>query len=207
MIRPRGRTWIRRGAVVLLLCSAVAAGCVQQLDSTAASGKRPSPPAGGHTEATNTPPIETDSNDPPTTTTSACTLTTQQATTVLADTCANCHGGRNADERRGLPPFDYVLDFTRLKTARSQTVKDPTDMSVGMRFVIPDDPDRSRLYLLVAVGEMPPAGALPRPTTSDVSVLRAWITSCLGPPELGDAGPPSEGTDGGNDGRNDGRND
>jgi phosphatidylethanolamine-binding protein (PEBP) family uncharacterized protein len=54
-----------------------------------------------------------------------------------------------------------------------------------MRFLAPADPDNSRLYSRVARGEKPPPDvvglpARPRPTVSDISVLRHWISACTG---------------------------
>jgi hypothetical protein len=78
--------------------------------------------------------------------------------------------------------FDFVLDDERLKTAVSMTVD---DAGKPLRFVVPGDPEQSRLYRRIVVGEMPPVQAPPLPANpipavSDVSVLRAWIASCLG---------------------------
>src|SRR5207253_2582086 len=104
---------------------------------------------------------------------------TLQATEILRTNCAGCHGGGSPGAHKG--DFDFVLDFDRLKVARS--------IDPGMpRFAVPGFPDASRVYVRIARGEMPPPPALgvpplPRPTVSDFSVLYEWIASCLGPPE------------------------
>jgi hypothetical protein len=108
----------------------------------------------------------------------------QQATEILTTNCSGCHGGDSAGARQGQPPFDYVLDFEKLKTARSATVPDPIDADMGMRFVRPGDPESSRLWVRIAVGEMPPelpigVDPIPRPTVSDASLLYSWIMNCL----------------------------
>ena len=78
------------------------------------------------------------------------------------------------------------------------------------KFLIAGDPDNSRIYVRIASGLMPPADQngetpKPRPTLSDVSVLRQWISSCLGGgaagQSTGTAGPDAmdAGRDGGSD--------
>jgi hypothetical protein len=57
-------------------------------------------------------------------------------------------------------------------------------MNQLQRLVIPGEPEKSRLYLRVRNGEMPPTRPpserqVPRPTISSISVLRSWIGSCL----------------------------
>jgi phosphatidylethanolamine-binding protein (PEBP) family uncharacterized protein len=75
-------------------------------------------------------------------------------------------------------------------------VADARDATKKMRFVAPGDPDNSRLYSRVARGEMPPPDVVglpprPRPTVSDISILRHWITSCMGAAPAGALPPPS----------------
>ena len=152
-------------------------GCLQELDEGAASGGGADEPA----ISLETPPIELPGGE---TTSDPCVLTVLQAKTILETNCAACHGGGSPGARQGQPPFDYVLDFDRLLEARSESVPDPSDPSQGMRFVVPGDPEASRVYLRIAVGEMPPelpvdAEPLPRPSISDTSVLYAWIELCM----------------------------
>jgi hypothetical protein len=68
-------------------------------------------------------------------------------------------------------------------------LSDPSHMSsTGLPYVAPGDPAHSRIYQRVTNGEMPPIQvsvdqeANPRPTISDISVLREWITNCVGKP-------------------------
>ena len=116
---------------------------------------------------------------------------------ILSADCASCHGGRTAGENKGTPPFDFVLNTAKLLVARSTTARDPVDPTKGMRFLVPGDPDGSRLYLLMAGGTPPmpppsPSGQapMPAPTVSDLSLLRQWITNCLGPAGSVDAAAP-----------------
>jgi hypothetical protein len=152
-------------------------GCLQPLDSGAAMGSNAPP-----TIALETPPISL----PDGTTTDPCVLTTLQATEILGTYCAGCHGGGSPGAHQGQTPLDFVLDFDKLKVARSTVPGNP-------RFAVPGFPDASRLYVRIAGGEMPPVPPLglpplPRPTVSDISVLYEWIASCLGPPEVSDGG-------------------
>jgi len=153
-----------------------------------------------------TPPIDFVQPDgTPGSTTVPCEATSAHAATIFLLNCAGCHGGRTAGERQGQPPFDYVLDPERLMTARSATVPDPlappenqipnTPTFEGMRFIVPGDPDHSRIYLRVTRKEMPPPPIVgmtdtlkSRPNVSDFSVLREWITNCLEEPDPGDGG-------------------
>jgi hypothetical protein len=121
----------------------------------------------------------------------ACDATRSKARTILETNCAFCHEapGNQAN-------FDFILELDKLKTAVSST---------GQRFVVPGDPDQSRIYQRMSVGEMPPAGRMPRPSMADIEVIRQWIVSCFdgtggwdrpdagaggGAPDGGDAGPP-----------------
>ena len=159
---------------------------LQPLDDKAAKGD---PNAG---PSLDTPPIDLPNGD---TTSDACMATTWNARDILSRYCGNCHGGGDDGARRGQPPFDYVLDFQRMTTARSATVPDPRDPSQGMVFMVPGDPEDSRVYQRIANDEMPPVlpvglDPLPRPTISDLSVLYTFISSCMGPAAAPpDAGP------------------
>jgi hypothetical protein len=178
-------------------------------------GEPPEPPPSTPTTALGTPGIEfVTPTGEATITTVPCEATTAHAMTILTQNCAPCHGGRNAGERLGQPPFDYVLNVAKLIVERSASVPDPvapaanripgTPNFQGMRFVIPGDPDDSRLYLRAVHKEMPPPPIVgmsdtvtSRPTVSDFSVLRQWIATCL--EEGGDDGD-TGGDDAGNPG-------
>jgi hypothetical protein len=147
---------------------------------------------GAYTVALDTPGIELASGG---TTRDPCVQTTAQATAILTRTCSTCHA----------PPgnaggFQAILNFPELVTRVSSTQRDPLT-GEPVRLVVPGDPDRSRVYLRIQGGEMPPrpvdaaAEPLPRPSLSDLSLLRTWIESCLPivdspPAAAGDAGPP-----------------
>jgi hypothetical protein len=172
-------------------------GCsLQQFDADAASATVIAPPISPdqHTVALDTPTIQVTPGDNGMTTDDACEATKFQAMDILRNNCAGCHGG-GPGQNLGQPAFDYVLDVERLLMAVSETVKDPKTMK-PVRFLIPGDPDHSRVYARVFHGEMPPMPViglpdnLSRPTVSDVSVIRHWIAYCLGatPPPVGDGG-------------------
>jgi hypothetical protein len=159
----------------LLLCAALPA-CFQDLDENAAKGD---PNAQG--PALDTPPIDLPNGD---TAPNGCAAVTWQATDMLRTYCGQCHGGQDAGARRGQPPFDYVLDFQRMASARSATVPDPRDPTQGMVFMVPGDPEDSRVYQRIYDNEMPPQlpvglDPLPRPSVSDISVLYTFIASCM----------------------------
>jgi hypothetical protein len=169
---------LRRPVVlgIVLLC---APACfLQKLDENAAKGD----PNANKGPALDTPPIDLpgggSTNDP-------CARTIAQATDILRTNCASCHGGGQPGARQGQPPFDFVLDFARMTMTRSATVPDPHSPSQGMLFIVPGDPDASRVYQRIVHGEMPPMlpvglDPLPRPSISDISLLNYWITSCMG---------------------------
>jgi hypothetical protein len=172
---------------LLLVLYAAPVACFQSLESGAADDTQPrfdaAPPP---TTAIKTPSIELDFTEGRRITTDPCVSIREQAREVLTVNCASCHGG-GAAAMQGQPPFDCVLDVEKLKNRVSETVKDPRDPSKGMRFLVPGDPDDSRLYARVQHDEMPPKlpfglRELPRPTISDISVLREWIQSCIGAP-------------------------
>lgn len=170
---------------------AKAAGRDASNDSRPDAGRASTPTgAGGYTTSLETPTIELADGS---TTKDPCVQTTAQATAILTKDCAPCHAppGNAAN-------FHSILDFTRLVTLQSSTQKDPFTGQF-VRLVVPGDPDRSRVYLRILNGEMPPTfdaslPQLPRPTFSDLSLLRTWIQSCLGSDPLAatgiDAGTP-----------------
>lgn len=112
-----------------------------------------------------------------------CAATRAEAYAILERTCARCHGGDNPGARQGTPPFGSVLDPTQMTTMVSATAKDPATHEPA-RFLVPGDPDSSRIYLRPLNAEMPPPDVIglppnPRPSVSDLSVLRHWIESCV----------------------------
>jgi len=124
--------------------------------------------------ALDTPPIQLDDGG---TTSDPCSAIATQSLIIRQTYCAGCHS-----PPAGMGGFDFVLDDARLVTAVSSVLD---DAGMPERFIIPGDPDHSRLYRRVALGEMPPTQspplpALPAPNVSDISVLRYWITDCLG---------------------------
>ena len=184
---------------LLLLGLAPAAACIQQLDTMAASGSAHSvpddtglgssdacpnqfavgsfneficgPPDGANPVLLNGFPIELEDGARAA---GPCDSIEQQSLEIRQEYCASCHS-----PPAKLGGFDFVLDDARLCSAVSSTAKD--DAGNPARFVIPGDPDDSRLYHRMVVGEMPPTQTppLPRASASDFSVLRTWILSCL----------------------------
>jgi hypothetical protein len=146
---------------------------------------------GAYTTSLDTPAIALASGG---TTRDPCVQTTEQATAILSRNCSTCHA----------PPgnaggFQAILNFPELVTRVSSTQRDPLT-GEPVRLLLPGQPDRSRVYLRIQGGEMPPrpvdaaATPLPRPSLSDLSLLRTWIESCLPsaaapPAAAGDAGP------------------
>jgi hypothetical protein len=166
---------MNRSALAALL---LAAGCLQVIDPDAASGGGEND---GPTISIDTPPIELPDGG---STAEACVLTTQQANDILSRNCAACHGGGSPGASQGQPPFDFVLDFDRLKTTRSASVPDPSDPAQGMLFIAPGAPELSRVYMRIWNREMPPEPPvglppIPMPTVSDMSLLDAWIATCM----------------------------
>jgi hypothetical protein len=182
----------RLGALFSLLGGL--AGC-QPLDAGASLGEPFTDAPEGARAALQTSAIELADGG---TASDACQATTRDAAAILEQNCARCHGGDNPGARQGTPPFDCVLDTDRLVTMVSATVKDPLSMQPA-RFLMPGAPDRSRIYLRPLNGEMPPPDIIglpanPRPSVSDLSVLRQWIASCVPQSDSQD-----EGTNGGDE--------
>ena len=160
---------------LVVLCALSGLGCLQKLDEHAAKGD---PTDAG--PALETPPIQLPGGG---TTQNPCDLTTAQARAILRAYCAVCHGGQTPEANQGR--FDFLLDFQRLTMTRSQSARDPRDPSQGMVFLVPGDPEDSRVYQRIADDEMPPmllggSDPLPRPSISEISVLYTWISSCVG---------------------------
>lgn len=203
----RPSVFTRCSTLWLALCSSGAVGCFymtldhDELDAKAAGSRQEEvasllPDAGSdYTVALDTPPIEVDFEGD--ITLDSCVATSEQARSILERNCAGCHSPPAA-----MGGFRAILDFPVLVTLTSSTLRDPATGQF-VRLVVPGDPDGSRLYRRAAGNEMPPMRdaslpALPRPSISDISVLRQWIEACLpldpasaASPSLGDAGLPS----------------
>jgi hypothetical protein len=196
---PRGGGLTSRVAAACFVGSAALAGCFQEIDSGASSASTSATPTSPptHTVDLTTPAIGFGAQADAQQTDDPCTATTFHAMATLRAACAPCHGG-GPGQNLGQPPFDYVLDVSKLLTAVSSTVKDAVTMQ-PVRFLVPGDPDHSRVYVRMFKREMPPGDVvgLPlnpnRPTVSDVSVIRQWISHCLG----------TNASDGQDDGQND----
>jgi hypothetical protein len=186
---------LRCSVVWLGLCGSGSLGCFYaSLDHDELAAKAAGPPSAGspsadagigYTVALDTPPIDLDLQGEDTTR-DACVATTRDAREVLQRNCAGCHAPPAA-----MGGFRSILDFPVLVTLTSSTLRDPVT-GKPVRLVIPGNPDGSRVYRRAAAGEMPPTRdaslpALPRPTISDISVLRQWISACL--PEAPAAAP------------------
>src|SRR5262245_36752751 len=79
-----------------------------------------------------------------------------RAGAVLRQHCYRCHGQDGSLEGG----MNFVLDRDKL---------------VGRKKVVPGDALASPLYKRVAGGKMPPPGESPRPSSTDVEVLKGWI--------------------------------
>jgi hypothetical protein len=174
-----------RGAAaspVALLAVLALAGCFQELDSNAANATReqtPRDPNAPPTTAIDDPGIALNPDDENAKTDDPCVKTSKDAHDILRAYCAKCHD--QGDASSGVPKFDFLLNDQALISA---------NWTVGgevRKFVVPGDPDNSWLYRRPLLGTMPPIPTdlrnadSPRPTISDLSVLRTWIASCLGP--------------------------
>jgi hypothetical protein len=172
-----------RHSAVLLALSTCLAGC-QPLDAGAALGEPFTGKTTGLTVALDTPSIELADGG---TASDSCDATRSQALDILENNCARCHGGETPGARQGAPPFDCVLDTRKLLTMTSATVKDPATLQPA-RFLVAGDPDHSRIYVRAMNSDMPPPDVIglppsPRPSASDLSVLRQWIASCVQEPD------------------------
>jgi hypothetical protein len=175
----------------LLPCVLLVGACLQPVDDNAAT---PPPPVDPNAQPTTTIlptalPIGLSVDDEGQTTDDPCVKTRRDKTEILTAYCAPCHSGATA---LGLPPWNFVLDDAKLVTEQWIREGQPPQ-----RFVIPGDPDHSAIYVRAAiVGDMPPqptdlgSPRNPRPSLSDLSVLREWIMHCApgAPAEGGGAG-------------------
>jgi WD40 repeat protein len=79
-----------------------------------------------------------------------------RARAVLEANCHRCHGKDGAIEGG----MNFILDRDKL---------------IARRKIIPGKPEESSLFRRIASGKMPPAGEQPRPTASEVALLKQWI--------------------------------
>jgi len=79
-----------------------------------------------------------------------------KATAVLNANCRRCHG-RDGTAEGGM---NFILDPAKL---------------VARKKIIPGQPDQSPLFKRLSTGKMPPPGEQPRPSPTDVAVVRQWI--------------------------------
>ncbi|HTU58624.1 MAG TPA: hypothetical protein VMF89_09320 [Polyangiales bacterium] len=169
---------MRSSCCVFVLISCISA--CQPLDQGAALGAPYSHKVEDKGEQLGTPDIELEDGQ---VASDACDAVRIQAYQILDRTCGNCHGGGAPGARQGTPPFDSVLDEERMLGMFSNTAKDP-DTSKPSAFLVAGDPEHSRIYVRPMNGEMPPPDVVglpknPRPSASDMSILRHWIKSCI----------------------------
>ena len=101
----------------------------------------------------------------------SCTDLRTQAHDILQKNCAGCHQAPNK-----MGNFDFILDLDKLTTVPSGTF-------IGRYYVVKGDLMASLLHSrYMPGGGMPPATAAARPSASDVAVLDAWISNCIGDP-------------------------
>lgn len=191
---PRRRS-LQRALLFVGTASALANGCLHEINDQASRGSRGGAMGGGELITQIVPstnPIALDVMDDSSTTTDACEKTRRDKTEILTAYCASCHSGTAAV---GLPPWNFVLDEKRLVSEVWTREGQP-----AQRFVIPGDPDHSALYQRMGIaGDMPPQPTdlgthrNPTPSAADISIIREWILHCLGAPEPGGGGTGSGG--------------
>jgi uncharacterized membrane protein/mono/diheme cytochrome c family protein len=82
-----------------------------------------------------------------------------QVTEILEKRCAECHGAENA---RPKGDFGYVTDLARM-------AKNPD-------LVTPGDPDKSELFVIIDLGDMPPAKSKFAPMPAEeIKAVHDWI--------------------------------
>lgn len=123
---------------------------------------------------TNAPAIQVGEGEDAGTTADPCVKTDQDSLAIRTEFCSMCHSG--ATQASTMAGFGVVLDDQKLLMTNSGLVTSSDGGVVPL--LIAGDPDHSRLYNFVAGGTMPPPGN-PKPTVSQVSILRSWIM-CLG---------------------------
>jgi hypothetical protein len=150
--------------LLLVLCTAFATAC-QQLDENLASGP------GILTAATSD--AGTSSSLPPGSVAFSCDTVRSLSRASLVTNCAYCHqapGNSTSVYATGL--FNFILELDKITTLKS-------NVFTGVSYVAAGDPDKSLIYQRASNGTMPPAGITRRPGTSELALLRAWITNCV----------------------------
>lgn len=111
-----------------------------------------------------------------------CAPVRQEAMSILQMSCSVCHSG--AQPISGITGFD-ILNVDRL--VRTSAVG-PYYAQQCWRYLVPGDPERSLIDVRIENGTMPYpmvggilTGQYSVPTPNQRSVLRNWITNCLGP--------------------------
>jgi hypothetical protein len=104
--------------------------------------------------ASNPPANNPPANNPPA---SACSTAAAKAQATLTTYCGNCHGNVAAPKAG----FNTVLDV-------------PALLASGK--VVADKPDMSIIFKRISAGTMPPADVQKRPSATDVSAIKEWIT-------------------------------
>jgi hypothetical protein len=200
----RAFVWLVACGLPLAATVGLAPGCIEQVDSGAASGSGAEDGGGGATDAEGlsawqlcqspscdwisgeipyldqTPPIFLPDGA---TTASPCDDVEQASMAVRQTYCASCH--QAPADQAGI---NFTLDDAQLAVAQSQTAV--TDAGVPQKLIVPGDPLHSWYYVRVAQGMgggqggMPPLAmpgypTIPRPSASDLSVLYAWIVACF----------------------------
>jgi WD40 repeat protein/mono/diheme cytochrome c family protein len=79
-----------------------------------------------------------------------------KAQSILKTHCYKCHGQDGSVEGS----LNYVADLQKLVTRKK---------------VVPNDPDKSRLFRRIDDGSMPPPGEPLRPSDADIAVIKKWI--------------------------------
>jgi hypothetical protein len=108
---------------------------------------------------------------------------------IFVNRCAGCHNIGGASS--GATPFSFVMDPQKLV----DTIWD-RGANGKARFIVPGNPDESQVFIRAAMKQdMPPmydlasnAKPLERMNFSEQSVLREWITNCLGTDPLNGVG-------------------
>jgi hypothetical protein len=184
-VLPRARLDAGAPAAVVTVIEPVDSGCASPfaLDplGTVICGD---PVTGDPPVVTETPPIQTHDGG---VTFDACVQTTEQALQIRETFCSGCHA----------PPasqggFNFILEDARLSDpVRGVSNKTRNNLGQPVRLVIPGDPDNSWIYQRIShtnaapQGQMPPLTTdptlpqNPRPSVSEISVVREWIDNCL----------------------------
>jgi hypothetical protein len=123
------------------------------------------------------------------TTADPCVQVLANSEAIRQRSCAPCHQATSAGASVACGcKLNSILDDTTIANVTSPDFT--VDGGAPATYVIPGNPAGSLLYQRIAAGQMPPPGAtallgneagaaLVYPTASDLSVLYAWIYSCV----------------------------